>query len=158
MNHILTTAWKILHGTFLTGTKDFVTYLEEQGINPDVVLQAVPYTGDFWTIVRGPRKGMTVRRFVQRNWNPSDRVKLAEAITGFSAEAIDAAFHFIKNEEGQTMYSLVLGDTDPEYKAAKAEYIQHWMEVYLNNKWVLDRIFTHRSSWLPDMDTTDYTK
>lgn len=152
--HVLTTAWKILHAKFLTGTKDFVMYLEEQSINPDVVLQSVPHIGDFWTIQRGPRKGMSVRRFVQRDWNTSDRVKLAETITGFSSEAIDAAFHFIKNEQGQTMYSLVLGSTEPK----EPEYVQHWLDVYLNNKWVLERIAIFKSTWLPALDTTDYHK
>lgn len=156
MQHIITTAWKVLHGNFLKNTKNFVSYLEEQGISPDIVLQVVPDVGDFWIIKSGPRKGITVRRFVQRDWNPTDRVKLAEAISQCSENAIDAAFHFVKNEKQQTMYSLVLGNTDPEYKDQNAEYISQWMAVYLENRWCLDRLAIFRFDLLEGLDTTKY--
>ena len=150
-DQLLKNAWKIINAKWIVTTRQAIEFLEEIGYGGNDIYDMVPKEIISTTkiISRGPRKGMRKSTYFVRDLTADQKELIAFNMTGLSAVQLKLVHSFIKNEKGQTMFSLVLA-ADSE---SADDYKQQWYDVWKRDRWVLDNL---PERYLPFVDTTVY--
>ena len=140
--------WSALHPT--NSLRQTVLELAELGIIlADVIPSAVC---EDRIMTRGKNKGK--RKLVYNGGytlTAHDRDTLFLLMSGLNEQQYSRARFFVKNEKGQTMFSLVLGETTYPNDHPRYEYQQGWMKSFQNSKHL-----RHLLRVSDELDMTEY--
>jgi len=137
--------WAALHPT-----NSFKTIIQELSVLNVILGDIIPSAVlKQRVITRGKNAGFR-RITYNRNYvlSANDIDKLFVYMTGLPKSEYVALRHFIQNEKGQTMFSLVLNDDTKD-----AEYVAHWHDVYNRTQHLRTKCYAHLAR---DLDMNNY--